>query len=230
MTSSTVTVWTMQVGAPSAAALSRWHAVLDNREIGQAARFHADKDRNLYIAAHALTRALLAYMGQKPAAAWQFSETENGKPEIIDNESNLEFSVSHTAGLVACAVARFPVGIDTELRDRKQEQVDIAQIVLAPSELALLIAYPLNRHQEVFLRLWTLREAYVKATGQGISFPREDFAFMLDPLGVQFADGNLCAHWQFSTWDENAHIVSLAARKCRDLTVLKHRLTEHDLL
>jgi 4'-phosphopantetheinyl transferase len=49
------------------------------------------------------------------------------------------------------------------------------------------------------MRLWTLREAYVKATGQGISFPREDFAFKLDPLGIHFADKNFCAHWQFST-------------------------------
>jgi 4'-phosphopantetheinyl transferase len=138
MTSSTVTVWTMRIGAPSTAALSRWHAVLDSREVAQAARFNADKDRNLYIAAHALTRSLLAHMGEKPPAAWQFAETEKGKPEIIDNESNLQFSLSHTAGLVACAVAHFPVGVDTELRDRKQKQA-IAQTVLAPSELALLI-------------------------------------------------------------------------------------------
>jgi len=85
MTSSTVTVWTMQVGAPSAAVLSRWHAVLDSREVAQAARFHADKDRNLYIATHALTRALLAHIGEKPAPVWQIAETEKGKPEIIDN-------------------------------------------------------------------------------------------------------------------------------------------------
>jgi 4'-phosphopantetheinyl transferase len=65
MTNSTVTVWTMQVGTPSAAALSRWYTVLDSREVAQAARFHADRDRHLYIAAHALTRALLAHMGQK---------------------------------------------------------------------------------------------------------------------------------------------------------------------
>jgi 4'-phosphopantetheinyl transferase len=230
MTSSTVTVWTMQVGAPSAAALSRWHAVLDSREVARVARFHADKDRNLYIAAHALTRALLAHVGEKLAAAWQFAETEKGKPEIIDNESNLAFSLSHTAGLVACAVAHFPVGIDTESRDRKQKQADIAQTVLASSEVALLTAYPFPRQSEIFLRLWTLREAYVKATGQGISFPREDFAFTLDPLAIHFADKNLCADWQFSAWDENRHIVVLAASQRRNLTIVKRRLTEDDLL
>jgi 4'-phosphopantetheinyl transferase len=230
MTSSTVTVWTMQVGAPSAAALSRWHAVLDSREVAQAARFHADKDRNLYIATHALTRALLAHIGEKPAPVWQFAETEKGKPELIDNESNLEFSLSHTAGLVACAVAHFPVGIDTESRDRKQKQGHMAQTVLAPGELALLTTYPFDRQSEIFLRLWTLREAYVKATGQGISFPREDFAFTLDPLAIHFADKNLCADWQFSTWDENRHIVTLAASQRHHLTIVKRRLTADDLL
>jgi len=219
----------MQVGAPSAAALSRWHAVLDSREVAQAACFHADKDRNLYIATHALTRALLAHIGEKPAPVWQIAETEKGKPEIIDNESNLEFSLSHTAGLVACAVAHFPVGVDTESRDRKQKQADIALTVLAPDELALLTTYPSDRQPEIFLRLWTLREAYVKATGQGVSFPREDFAFTLDPLAIHFADKNLCADWQFSTWDENRHIVSLAASQRRDLTIVKRRLAEDDL-
>jgi 4'-phosphopantetheinyl transferase len=230
MTSSAVTVWTMQVGAPSAAALSRWHAVLDRREVAQAASFRADRDRDLYIAARALTRALLAHIGERPAAAWRFAETENGKPEIIDNENNLQFSLSHTTGLVACAVADFPVGIDTESRDRKQQQADLAQTVLAPGELALLTAYPSDRQPEIFLRLWTLREAYVKATGQGITFPHEDFAFTLDPPAIHFADKNPDADWQFSTWDEDRHIVSLAASQRRDLTIRKRRLTENELL
>jgi 4'-phosphopantetheinyl transferase len=230
MTSSTVTVWTMQVGAPSAAALSRWHAVLDSREVAQAARFRADKDRDLYIAAHALTRALLAHIGEKPAAAWQFAETEKGKPEIIDNECNLEFSLSHTAGLVVCAASHFPVGIDTESRDRKKVQADMARTILAPSELALLTAYPFDRQSEVILQLWTLREAYVKATGQGISFPREDFAFTLDPPVIHFVDKNLWVDWQFSIWNENRHIVALAASQRRNLTIVRGRLTENDLL
>ena len=173
---------------------------------------------------------MLAHIGEKPAPVWQFAETEKGKPEIIDNESNLEFSLSHTAGLVACAVAHFPVGIDTESRDRKQKRGHMAQTVLAPGELALLTTYPFDRQPEIFLRLWTLREAYVKATGQGISFPREDFAFTLDPLAIHFADKNLCADWQFSTWDENRHIVSLAASQRHDLTIVKRRLTADDLL
>jgi len=106
----------------------------------------------------------------------------------------------------------------------------MAQTVLAPGELALLTTYPFDRQPEIFLRLWTLREAYVKATGQGISFPREDFAFTLDPLAIHFADKNLCADWQFSTWDENRHIVSLAASQRHDLTIVKRRLTADDLL
>jgi 4'-phosphopantetheinyl transferase len=126
-------------------------------------------------------------------------------------------------------VAHFPVGIDTESRDREHKQADMAQTVLAPSELALLTAYPFDRQPEIFLRLWTLREAYVKATGQGISFPREDFAFTLDPPAIHFADKNLCTDWQFS-WDENRHIVSLAASQRRDLTIVRRRLTEDDLL
>jgi 4'-phosphopantetheinyl transferase len=228
MTDNRVTVWTMQVGTPSPAVLARWQAILDAEEKAQAARFRSDTDRHTYIAAHALTRALLAFVGGQPASSWQFNKTEKGKPEIIGTD--LQFSLSHTMGLVACAVARgFAVGIDTEYFDRKQKQADLAQAVLTPHELSQLKSFPAEQHQETFLRFWTLREAYVKATGQGISFPREDFAFVLDQPSICFANGDDASHWQFCAWEEKRHVISLAANRDQPLELVKRSVTEDEI-
>ena len=228
----TATVWTMQVGTPSAAALARWHAVLDSAETTQATRFRAEKDRHIYIAAHALLRALLENIGGQPAASWQFSKTEKGKPFIAapPELAGLQFSLSHTHGLVACAAARgFSVGIDTESLDRKTTQTDLAESVLTDSELAIVNAAPLSQRQETFLRLWTLRESYVKATGQGINFPREDFSFSLSPLAIHLKT-EADADWKIFSWDEGRHIVSLAAHCRHPIALHKQMLNEGDLL
>lgn len=223
-----VTVWTMQVGAPSEAALARWQSVLDQKETAQAARFRFDKDRHTYIAAHALLRALLENLGGRPAASWQFVESDKGKP-YIEPQTGLQFSLSHTNGLVVCAAANgFSVGIDTESLDRRTTQDDLAQTVLAASELAIVNAAPSSQRQAMFLKFWTLREAYVKATGQGIGFPREDFAFTLEPLRIHFTDEAGAADWHLSSWDEGRHIVSLAA--AAPMTLSKRVLTEGELL
>src|SRR5262245_13162934 len=104
----TVTVWTMEVGTPSSVTLARWQAVLGLAEAARAERYRHDTDRHAYIAAHALLRGLLETIGKQPAAAWQFQETEAGKPEIVfpAEQDALQFSLSHTRGLVACAVAK----------------------------------------------------------------------------------------------------------------------------
>ncbi len=231
MTNATVTIWTMRVGMPSPSALARWQAVLDEHETAQAARFRVGDNRYGYIAAHALARSLLATLGGQPPAAWKFRKTEKGKPEIADPATGLQFSLSHTNGFVACAAASgFAVGIDAESRERKLITADVVKAVLASGELAHLRTLPDERHQETFLRFWTLREAYVKATGQGISYPREDFSFVLDPAAIQFANGSDSSTWQFFAWHEVPHIVSLAANHSGKINLEKRHLTEGDLL
>jgi 4'-phosphopantetheinyl transferase len=216
----------MQVHALPTPVLARWHAMLDAREQAQAARFHAAHDRSTYIAAHALTRLLLAEIGARAPADWRITENDSGKPEV----DGLHFSLSHTNGFVACTVSsNAQVGIDTEARDRRQKHADLAATVLAPSEYLFLRSLPEERHAECFLRFWTLREAYVKATGQGISFPREDFSVTLDPLSIRLSDGTGAGRWQFFSWDEDRHIVSLAVNSDVPMTLVKRHFSESDL-
>ena len=201
----------MEVARPSAAALVGWQALLDPEETAQAGRLRLEADRHGYIAVHALTRRLLEAAGGAPAASWQFRVTEAGKPEIAGPGIGLHFSHAHTDGLVVSAAANFPVGIDAESFARRPLEPGVVGGILAPAEIALVEATAPKTRHETFLRLWTLREAYAKATGKGLHYPREDFWFSLDPARLYLEDGD-ARKWQVFDWSTKHHVLALAAR------------------
>jgi 4'-phosphopantetheinyl transferase len=202
--------------AADAATLAAWHATLDGAERAKAARFHFDRDRHAYIAAHALARAMLSEAAPLPPAAWRFATGHAGKPEIDPSLGlpGLRFNLSHTRGLVACAVAsRDDLGLDVEDLQRREASPGIAERHFAPAEVALLAAAPQADRHETFLRIWTLKEAFVKATGDGIGLGLHRFAFTLDPPRLTLEAGDAAA-WRFLQWRPTPrHILAVALRR-----------------
>lgn len=204
-----VTVWWMDVRQTPDAALSRWLALLDAEEQARAARFHFPVDRCQYIAAHCLVRTLLSSFTGVPPETLRFRrDIRGGRPEL-DGDTGWRFSLSHTRSLVACAVSKADaVGIDVESLDRSAAGLEIAQSCFTPAEVALVQ----QLGQEGFLRLWTLKEAFVKATGDGLSRPLDSFSFSLDPIRVDDGEGgNAWRFAQFSPCD--GHLLALALRR-----------------
>jgi 4'-phosphopantetheinyl transferase len=210
-------LWWAIVDAPPADVVARWLATLDERERVQAGRFRIAADRDTYIAAHALTRALLSHVERRPPGAWRFVAARGGKPEVDPALGPLRtrFNLSHTRGLVACAAALDnEIGLDAECEERDTSELDLARRFFAPEEVALLQGLPPERRRRVFFRIWTLKEAYIKATGQGLACPLDAFAFSLDPIAIRFrrdiADDP--ANWRFAqfqaTWK---HVIAVAA-------------------
>jgi 4'-phosphopantetheinyl transferase len=218
LTTGSVVVWWMAVRSPAADTVRHWHASLDKREQDQADRFYFAVDREVYIAAHALTRALLANIGGLTASAWRFVAGPFGKPKIDPGlgRSQLCFNLSHTKGLVACAVGlENDLGMDVEACDRIRGAVDIADRYFSPEEVALLRHVEAEQMCDTFLRIWTLKEAYIKATGQGLSCPLDCFAFELEPIRIRFRAGvaDDPDEWQFAQWRPTSrHVIALAAR------------------
>ncbi|MGK7869579.1 4'-phosphopantetheinyl transferase family protein [Falsiroseomonas sp. E2-1-a20] len=199
-----------------AATLATWHATLDAAERAKAARFHFARDRDAYIAAHALARAMLSDVAPLPPNAWRFVSGQAGKPEVDPALGLpwLRFNISHTRGLVACAVTnRDDVGLDVEDLDRREASPGLAERHFAPAEVALLAATPPAARHETFLRVWTLKEAFVKATGDGISLGLDRFAFTLDPPRLTLEAGD-AAPWRFLQWQPTPrHILAVALRR-----------------
>ena len=94
---------------------------------------------------------------------------------------DLRFNLSHTDGLIACAVTiGREVGVDVEHIQRRLTH-DVAGRFFAPREVDDLKALPEDEQQRVFFDYWTLKEAYIKARGFGLALPLGDFAFTLAP-------------------------------------------------
>ncbi len=215
-------VWVTEVAGPGDTEAERaWLAVLSDAERQRMARFLRDHDRRLYLTAHALLRAALSWCapGVDPAA-WAFQTGPHGRPELAGAmaASGLRFNLSHTPGLVACLVIRdVDCGIDVEAVDRLDDLDALGRTVLAGSERAAVTSLPPDQRRAAFFRYWTLKEAYVKARGLGLTLPVDRCAFDLHAFGARLLDDPALdddvAAWQFEQWwPTRQHVLALALR------------------
>lgn len=179
------------LGGADLARLAAGAAVLDAEEQSRASRFRFDRDRQVYRAAHVLLRRALSLHGSYPPSAWRFQRGEHGRPEIdlgaCPDGMGLRFNLAHTHGLVCCVLARdTPLGIDAECHRPARELSAIAARFFSEGEAAMVaeavVADPRREPGAAqlssvaatpgalaFYSLWTLKEAYVKALGRGLS-------------------------------------------------------------
>lgn len=187
----------------------RFLDVLSAAERERMERFRFERDRASYLAAHGLAR--LALSTCEPAVAprdWQFRYGERGKPEVIG--STLRFNISHTHGLAGCVIARdIDCGIDVETLDRPTDIHRLARKVFSPAEQVALRSAPEEDRRRLFFTFWTLKEAYVKARGCGITIPLEQCSFD----GSVALAGDDPGEWQFERWAATErHLVAVALR------------------
>jgi 4'-phosphopantetheinyl transferase len=190
------------------AAIQRLTAELPEDEARHAGAFAFDSDRATYIAAHAMLRRVLrAVLGEEP----RFTRSALGRPELLPlagNRTAPSFNLTHTRGFAACAVRHgAPVGIDAEDIRRPVEAAAIAARWYTPSERLLLGKLPPPRRTEMFFRIWTLKEAIVKATGHGLRIEPQRFA--VDPDGGHAlipAELGIPTRWRLAEFSPLPHI------------------------
>lgn len=198
------------------AAIIALRPLLDASEQMRAERFRAVSDRDAFIAAHALLRTTLSdFTGVERPAAWRFQTGEHGKPSLDSTQAptDLHFSLSHTRGLVACAVGQpYALGIDAEAW-RDPAPIELAARYFAPDEVRLIGESAPSERAATFYRLWTLKESYLKATGQGLATPLDSFAFSLDPLAIAVGAPDSGDAWHFAEIQTSpVHSLALAVR------------------
>jgi 4'-phosphopantetheinyl transferase len=153
-------------------------ALLDEEEQVLAARFAVAERRRQFVITRGALRLLLApHLGQ-PAPALRFARGPHGKPfAVVDGAaSDVEFNVSHSAGRGLIAIARAPVGVDIEFLGREADFSLVARGVLTAAEQAALERSAGAERAELFYRLWTQKEALIKAKGTGFACPPRSFA------------------------------------------------------
>jgi 4'-phosphopantetheinyl transferase len=185
----------------------------DERE--RVSRMQFEAGRHQQLVTRALVRSALSrYAPEVKPADWRFARSEHGRPRVAHPErSDLHFNLAHTEGLVVLAVARMPqIGIDVERCDTRVN-LAVARRYFSPPEVAALEALPADEQPRRFRRLWTLKEAYLKALGTGIVGGLGSMHFHLDGEYVTFTSADpLASRWQFSevTVDEQ-FLVALAS-------------------
>jgi 4'-phosphopantetheinyl transferase len=227
--------------------LGRYRSILSDAERERNDRYIFEKDRRLGLVSRALARWTLSQYRDIKPAAWEFVENRYGRPELATTfspdlshadarkqprslsvvtgqcpcDAPLRFNLTHTAGLVACAVTETcDTGVDAEnVARRPFDWQTIAQRNFAPREIEQIQALPLEVQKAAFFQFWTLKEAYIKACGMGLSLPLDAFAFELRPGSRPSVSFEPPLYedpyaWQFASFSPTAdHKLAVAVRK-----------------
>lgn len=206
--------------AVDAARAAAARSILTEDEWKRCQRFAYTEGVREQLAARVMVRSALSRYAPVGAGAWRFTENAYGRPEVAEpfHATGLRFNLSHSHGVVTLAVsASHAVGIDVEHVGRTA-RLAVADRFFAPAEIAALRALPVEQQPRRFLGYWTLKEAYIKARGAGLSLPLDRFAFDLDDRRrptITFADDfdDDARAWQFDQlFVGPEHLVAVATR------------------
>lgn len=155
-------------------------------ELRRAERFLMDRHRVRFIAGRARLRALLArYLGRRPGEL-EFHYEALGKPGLAPQQNTLglqfNFSNSHTLGLLAVSPRSEPLGADVEHLRELHDLLGLARRFFDASESEALLRLTDGAQRAAFFRLWTRKEAFLKAVGKGLTFPLNEVVVSLGDI------------------------------------------------
>ena len=200
-----VDIWRVCLDEPAKAFSET--SILSSDEIARASRFHFEKDRIHFTRCRSALRTLLAGYLAIPAAEIRFEYLSSGKPQLAaeQNPRALQFNVSHSANMALIAVgSEHRVGVDIEKIRSDVDTALLAERFFSLRERAGLQALPDHLRVPGFFACWTRKEAFLKATGNGLSFPLADFSVTTHPdLNPELEEirGNTEVHKQWFLTD-----------------------------
>ncbi len=171
-----------------------------------------------------LRSSLSQYSDSIPPKRWVFKRSERGKPSLSDDSpmQELSFNLSHSGDWLAIGVTvENLIGIDLQQRHHQKPLSELAKRFFSEPETQALAELPEPRQSEHFFRLWTLKEAYLKARGLGIAHGLDKARFHIDNNGLitaEFDDslGDDPYDWQFHHYElDDDYCLSLALKQHR---------------
>jgi 4'-phosphopantetheinyl transferase len=160
--------------------LAIYDAMLAEDERARAARFRFERDRNHFIAGRGVLREMLGRFLGQPGEALKISYSDYGKPFLPGKR--LQFNLAHSGGLALYAFCLDdPVGVDVEVERELSDALQISGRFFSPTERAVLRTLPEEEIIPAFFRCWSRKEAFIKAVGEGLSYPLDAFDVALAP-------------------------------------------------
>lgn len=194
--------------------LERQFLTLSTEERERQRRFVSAPHRKQYLVSHALVRHALSRYAPVPPGQWKFELNPYGRPSIREPAEwrGLRFNLSHTEGRAVVAVAwEVDIGVDVQSTAAQGDFSEIAERFFSPAEIAQL-----KRRPDAFFDFWTLKEAYIKARGMGLSIPLDGFSFVLEATEhprILFHQGcrDCPGRWRFALRRGDGYRVAVAA-------------------
>ncbi len=209
---------------------ARYREVLAADEIERMDAFVDEGRRLEYLATRVLCRGILArHLSCRPRDL-RFRRNPMGRPEL-DSAGDLRFSLSNTARMVVCAVTcGRELGVDAEDLASASRVLALGGDAFAASELDALARLDGPVRDELAVRLWTVKEAYVKAVGLGLRIPLTDV--VVDPGSLTLEDPRARAGWELGTRRVDDHVVATCVERLGDVAprVVVHEVDAPTLL
>ncbi|MEJ2653676.1 MAG: 4'-phosphopantetheinyl transferase superfamily protein [Gammaproteobacteria bacterium] len=173
-------IWLVELGTPD----SSWTSLaplLAEDERTKAERFHFARHQRRYILSRAALRILLGrYLGCPPRDI-DFNYDTHGKPRLAGLYQRTRFNVSHTEDIMLAAfVLDREIGIDIESINHDIDCMALGRRCFSTLENQTLQSLPEHEHVDAFFRIWSRKEAYIKARGEGMSHPLQAFSVSVD--------------------------------------------------
>lgn len=219
-----VEVWTVRQHDPAVQArLASYDSVLTEDEKLRAERFAHEDDRARFVIGRVLARTMLSRHAALAPREWPIEIDTHGRPALSarpPGAPDLRFNLSHTPGLIACALTQHrEVGVDVEFIGRALTHDNIPERFFSQREVADLRALAPEEQARVFFDYWTLKESYIKARGLGLALPLGQFTFLRrgdQPPAIEFAPElpDDPSSWQFALfWPTPEHRMAVAVRR-----------------
>ncbi|MFT6157019.1 4'-phosphopantetheinyl transferase family protein [Zhongshania sp.] len=195
--------------------LEQYEAMLSSAESQQYQQLMFGGNGRDYLVSRALLRTVLADYCSLAPEKISFCVNAYGKPELSnsDEQGAIQFNTAHTSGLTVCVVTRGnDIGVDVESRAESRSVLNMADDYFSVLELQALNSRADDQQLDYFYRYWTLKEAYIKARGEGLSIPLHDFSVVLDEQGAftSFV-GPEADRWDFSIVCKNINYTAAIA-------------------
>jgi len=201
-----VHVWRARLDWPAASARSL-EPILSADERERVRRFHFERDRRRSLISRALLRTLLGRYLEMPPETLAFSYSPYGKPSLAALDTPLRFNVSHSGELLLIAVTvERALGVDVEEIRPDTSVIEIAERFFSENERRSLAGVPQALQRDAFFDCWTRKEAYIKAKGDGLSLPLDQFDVAFGPgraarLLATRPDRTEAARWRLQELD-----------------------------
>lgn len=178
-----VHLWSVALDSPSEP-LERLWGLLSLDEQVRARRFHFERDRNRYVVGRAVLRTLIGRYLSLPPTTLVFDYGTHGKPELssVVGGRKLAFNLSNTQDQALIGFCwGGPIGVDIEQIRPLNDAHDIAKRFFSANENAIFQTIPPEQIPQAFFNCWTRKEAFIKAVGEGLSYPLDQFDVTLAP-------------------------------------------------